>query len=125
MTESYDDVSKIHKRYSLTLLTPSSKYHSLIFSAIISAITGYFILTSYFDRADELAYKLPILIGVLLITQKIDARLIRNREYSKALHMSLFGNMSSDRAQVTMSAVNRQRFLLQSTSLLIWLWSVG
>jgi putative membrane protein len=94
MTESYNDVSKIHKRYSLTLLTPSSKYHSLIFSAIISSITGYFILTSYFDRADELAYKIPILIGVLLITQKIDARLIRNREYSKALHMSLFGNMS-------------------------------
>ncbi|MFM8659627.1 MAG: DUF2070 family protein [Candidatus Nitrosotenuis sp.] len=94
MTESYDDVSKIHKRYSLTLLTPSSKYHSLIFSAIISVITGYFILTSYFDRQDELIYRLPILIGVLLITQKIDARLIRNREYSKALHMSLFGNMS-------------------------------
>ena len=94
MTESYDDVSKIHKRYSLTLLTPSSKYHSLIFSAIISVITGYFILSSYFDRADEMIYRLPILIGVLLITQKIDARLIRNREYSKALHMSLFGNMS-------------------------------
>jgi len=34
------------------------------------------------------------MIGVLLVTQKIDAGLIRNKEYSKALHMSLFGNMS-------------------------------
>ncbi len=94
MTESYDDVSKIHKRYSLTLLTPSSKYHSLIFSAIIAAITGYFILTAYLERQNDLVFRLPILIGILLITQKIDARLIRTREYSKALHMSLFGNMS-------------------------------
>lgn len=94
MTESYDDVSKIHKRYSLTLLTPSSKYHSLIFSAIVGVITGYFILSVYLDRQDELIFRLPILVGVLLITQKIDARLIRNQEYSKALHMSLFGNMS-------------------------------
>ncbi|MFM7861246.1 MAG: DUF2070 family protein [Candidatus Nitrosotenuis sp.] len=94
MTEPYDDVSKIHKRYSLTLLTPSSKYHSLIFSGIVAAITGYLILTTYLERQDELIFRLPILMGVLLITQKIDARLIRNREYSKALHMSLFGNMS-------------------------------
>jgi putative membrane protein len=94
MTESYNDVSKIHKRYSLTLLTPSSKYHSLIFSAIVSVITGYFILSSYLDRQEELMFRLPILIGVLLMTQKIDAGLIRNKEYSKALHMSLFGNMS-------------------------------
>lgn len=50
MTEPYDDVSKIHKRYSLTLLTPSSKYHSLIFSGIIAAITGYLILTTYLER---------------------------------------------------------------------------
>ncbi|MBI5698336.1 MAG: hypothetical protein HZC29_07655, partial [Thaumarchaeota archaeon] len=47
MTESYDDVSKIHKRYSLTLLTPSSKYHSLLFSAIVVSITGFFILSYY------------------------------------------------------------------------------
>lgn len=94
MTESYDDVSRIHKRYSLTLLTPSSKYHSLIFSAIIAVITGYFVLTSYLEKQDDLAIRLPILIAVLLVTQIIDSRVIRNKEYSKALHMSLFGNMS-------------------------------
>ncbi|MEM2160033.1 MAG: DUF2070 family protein [Candidatus Nitrosotenuis sp.] len=94
MTESYDDVSRIHKRYSLTLLTPSSKYHSLIFSAIIATITGYFVLTSYLGKQDELVIRLPILIAVLLVTQIIDSRVIRNKEYSKALHMSLFGNMS-------------------------------
>jgi putative membrane protein len=94
MTESYDDVSKIHKRYSLTLLTPSSKYHSLIFSVIISVINAYFILDAYLHRQDELVFRIPLMIGVLLVTQKIDAGLIRNKEYSKALHMSLFGNMS-------------------------------
>ncbi|MGQ0606338.1 MAG: DUF2070 family protein [Candidatus Nitrosotenuis sp.] len=94
MTESYDDVSKIHKRYSLTLLTPSSKYHSLLFSAVVAAITGFIILASYYGKQDEIISRLPILIAVLLITQIIDSRLIRNKEYSKALHMSLFGNLS-------------------------------
>lgn len=94
MTESYDDVSKIHKRYSLTLLTPSSKYHSLLFSAVVAAITGFIILTAYYGNQAELIPRLSALIIVLLITQIIDSRLIRNKEYSKALHMSLFGNLS-------------------------------
>lgn len=94
MTESYDDVSKIHKRYSLTLLTPSSKYHSLLFSAVVAAITGFIILTAYYGNQAELIPRLAALIIILLITQIIDSRLIRNKEYSKALHMSLFGNLS-------------------------------
>lgn len=94
MTESYDDVSKIHKRYSLTLLTPSSKYHSLLFSAVVAAITGFIILTAYYENQAELIPRLSALIIILLITQIIDSRLIRNKEYSKALHMSLFGNLS-------------------------------
>ena len=94
MTESYDDVSRIHKRYSLTLLTPSSKYHSLIFSAIVAAITGYIILSSYFGKADDAIIRIPMLIAALLISQLIDSKMIRNKEYSKALHMSLFGNLS-------------------------------
>lgn len=94
MTESYDDVSRIHKRYSLTLLTPSSKYHSLIFSAIVSSIICFFTLSSYLNKQDELIFRLPVLIAVLLVTQYFDSRIIRNKEYSKALHMSLFGNLS-------------------------------
>ncbi len=94
MTESYDDVSKIHKRYSLTLLTPSSKYHSLLFSAIVTSIAGFFVLSYYHDTQEEMAYRLPIAIVALLITQYIDSRLIKNKEYSKSLHMSLFGNLS-------------------------------
>lgn len=94
MTESYDDVSKIHKRYSLTLLTPSSKYHSLLFSAIVASITGFFILSYYHNTQEEMAIRLPIMIVALLVTQYIDTLLIKNREYSKSLHMSLFGNLS-------------------------------
>jgi putative membrane protein len=93
MTESHDDVSKIHKRYSLTLLTPSSRYHSLIFSTIAASILCIITLFSYLGRQDELAFRLPLLIAVLLATQYLDSRFIKNREYSKALHLSLFGNV--------------------------------
>ncbi len=93
MTESHDDVSKIHKRYSLTLLTPSSRYHSLLFSAIAATILCVVTLYSYLGRPDELAFRLPLLISALLATQYLDSRFIKNKEYSKALHLSLFGNV--------------------------------
>ncbi len=93
MTESHDDVSKIHKRYSLTLLTPSSRYHSLIFSVIAASTMCVSVLFLYLARPDELAYRLSLLISVLLSTQYIDSRFIKNKEYSKALHLSLFGNI--------------------------------
>lgn len=93
MTESYDDVSKIHKRYSLTLLTPSSRYHSLLFSAVAASILCAVTLFFYLARPDELAFRLPPLIAVLLASQYLDSRFIKNKEYSKSLHMSLFGNL--------------------------------
>ncbi|MGI0004251.1 MAG: DUF2070 family protein, partial [Candidatus Nitrosotenuis sp.] len=93
MTESHDDVSKIHKRYSLTLLTPSSSYHSLIFSVIAASILCVITLFLYLERPDDLVYRLPPLIAVLLATQYLDSRFIKNKEYSKALHLSLFGNL--------------------------------
>lgn len=93
MTESHDDVSKIHKRYSLTLLTPSSRYHSLIFSLVAASITCVVALFAYAGKEDELVFRLPAVILVLVITQYLDSRFIKNKEYSKALHLSLFGNL--------------------------------
>ena len=91
MTESYSDVSKIHKRYSLTLLNPSSFYTSLIFSIIITSVLVTVAVT-FFLESDDLVLRLFAVIGVLVITQLIDSRFTKNKEYSKSLHMSLFGN---------------------------------
>ena len=93
MTESHDDVSKIHKRYSLTLLTPSSRYHSLVFSIIATSIFCIIILFTYLGKPEELVVRIPVVIAALLVTQYVDSRFIKNKEYSKALHMSLFGNL--------------------------------
>lgn len=94
MTESYDDVSKIHKRYSLTLVNPSSYYHSLIFSNVSVAILSAIVVFVYLGRTDEAVFRLPAVIAILLITQYVDSRFIKNKEYSKSLHMSLFGNLA-------------------------------
>ncbi len=91
MSEYHDDVSKIHKRYSLTLLNPSSFYFSLIlsiiFAAVIVALTHFFYLGN-----DDILLPLISVIGVLLVTQYIESRLTKKKEYSKSLHLSLFGN---------------------------------
>jgi putative membrane protein len=91
MTESYNDVSKIHKRYSLTLLNPSSFYTSLIFSIIISSILVT-LTVSFYLNSDDLIFKILLVVSALLATQLIDSRFTKNKEYSKSLHMSLFGN---------------------------------
>src|SRR3990172_7530552 len=52
MTESYSDVSKIHKRYSLTLLNPSSFYHSLIISIIIASVLVTLTVSVYLESED-------------------------------------------------------------------------
>jgi putative membrane protein len=91
MTESYNDVSKIHKRYSLTLLNPSSFYHSLIISVILASVLVTITVTVYLKN-DDIVFRILAVLAVLLVTQVIDSRFTKNREYSKALHMSLFGN---------------------------------
>jgi len=91
MTESYSDVSKIHKRYSLTLLNPSSFYTSLIISIIVASALVT-LTVSFFLESEDLVFRLILVIGVLLVTQLIDSRFTKNKEYSKSLHMSLFGN---------------------------------
>lgn len=91
MTEFSNDVSKIHKRYSLTLVNPSSFYHSLIISAIIAAALVTLTVSVYL-QSDDLIFRISAVVAVLLVTQIIDSRFTKNKEYSKALHMSLFGN---------------------------------
>lgn len=91
MTEPYSDVSKIHKRYSLTLLNPSSFYHSLIISIIVASVLVTLTVSVYLE-SEDIVFRLLAVLGALLVTQIIDSRFTRNKEYSKALHMSLFGN---------------------------------
>ena len=91
MSDPSGDVSRIHKRYALTLFSPSSFYTSLIISAIV---VSFLVATTYFGniQTDDLVFRWGAVIAVLLATQYLDSRLIKNKEYSKALHMSLFGN---------------------------------
>lgn len=92
MDNSADNVAGIHKRYTLTLFNPSSHYQSLIFSiGVVAAITAVAVFSYQFT--EDYLMRISMVLAVLLITQIIDAKLIKNKEYSKALHMSLFGNL--------------------------------
>jgi len=95
MEKASDDVSNIHNRFSLTLVNPSSHYFSLVVSMVVASVT---VLAVYFGYLGELGfeenwYRLPIVLGVLALTQLLDVRFSKKKEYSKSLHSSLFGNM--------------------------------
>ena len=92
MEKSSDVVSNIHNRFSLTLINPASHYFSLVGSLVIAvAITA----TVYFGYlgSDAIWFRIPVVIGILALTQLIDTYFTRKKEYSKSLHASLFGNM--------------------------------
>ena len=92
MQKNSDDVSKIHNRFSLTLINPSSHYFSLIASLIVAiAIT----VTTYLGylHSEDFWLRIPLVIIVLAITQLIDTRFTKKKEYSKVLHASLFSNL--------------------------------
>jgi len=91
MEKQPDDVSNIHNRFSLTLINPSSHYFSLVASLIIAAVITATTHLGYLG-SDELI-RIPLVIGVLAASQIVDARFTRKKEYSKALHASLFANM--------------------------------
>ena len=91
MAGSHDDVSQIQKRYSLTLINPSSFYLSLIFSIVVVSVLAATTVFAY-RQSDDIVLRLALLMPVLLVTQYIDSRFIRNKEISKSMHMSLFGN---------------------------------
>ena len=92
MEKSSDDVSNIHNRFSLTLINPASHYFSLVGSLAISAVITAIVYFGYIG-SDENWFRIPIVIGVLALSQLIDTRFTRKKEYSKSLHASLFGNM--------------------------------
>ena len=86
-----DDGSKIQKRYSLTLINPSSHYISLVISVVVAGIMAAFVSFTYLNLTDVIFPVLSV-VGVLVGTQFLDILFARHKEYSKSLHVSLFGN---------------------------------
>ena len=91
MSES-NDIQNIHRRYTLTLINPSSYYVSLFGSIAIAAVISFLCFNNFIQNY-EILYHLPAAVGVLLAIQYIDSRFTRHKEYSKSLHMSFFGNV--------------------------------
>lgn len=89
MQTSTDDVSKLQGRYSLTLLSPSSQYFSLCLSIGMAGALTVITTILYLDTRDY--WRIGAVIGALLLTQFVDSRYIKNKEYSKSLHSSAFG----------------------------------
>ena len=92
MTENADNVSRIHKRYTLTTLTPSSYYISLLISMIAAAATVTLASFVYFKTGDKILFSLPLSIAALFGTQLLDSRLLKT-EFSKVVHLSAFGTL--------------------------------
>ena len=95
MEEHPDNVSNIHNRFSLTLLNPSSHYFSMIASLIIAIVISITVYFGYFGHTtfDDVWYHILSVIAVLMLTQLLDTRFTKKKEYSKSLHSSLFANM--------------------------------
>ena len=86
-----NDIQNIHRRYTLTLINPSSYYVSLFGSIAIASVISFLWFNNFIQNY-EILYHLPAAVGVLLAIQYIDSRFTRHKEYSKSLHMSFFGN---------------------------------
>ena len=87
-----DDIQNIHGRYKFTLISPASFYISLIFSVVTASIISALTIFIYLESG-EIIFALPAVIAVLLAIQYFDSRFTIHKEYSKSLHMSLFGNV--------------------------------
>ena len=87
-----NDIENIHRRYTLTLINPSSYYVSLFGSIAIACVISFLCFNNFIQNY-EILYHLPAAVGVLLAIQYIDSRFTRHKEYSKSLHMSFFGNV--------------------------------
>ncbi len=92
MEKTEDDVSNIHNRFSLTLVNPSSHYFSLVVSLLVATAISAIIHIIYLGT-DELWFRIPAVIVTLGVVQFIDTQFSKRKEYSKALHASLFGNL--------------------------------
>ena len=87
-----DDIQNIHGRYKFTLISPASFYISLIFSVVTASIISALTIFIYLESG-EIIFTLPAVVAVLLAIQYFDSRFTTHKEYSKSLHMSLFGNV--------------------------------
>jgi len=87
-----DDIQNIHGRYKFTLISPASFYVSLIFSVVTASVISALTIFIYLESG-EIIFALPAVIAVLLAIQYFDSRFTTHKEYSKSLHMSLFGNV--------------------------------
>ncbi|MDE1862511.1 MAG: DUF2070 family protein [Thaumarchaeota archaeon] len=92
MTDSSDSVSRIHKRYTLTTFTPSSKYTSFTISVIIASAIVSLSSIYYLKSADDLLVSILTTVSVLISAQILDHKILRT-DYSKVLHISAFGNL--------------------------------
>ena len=93
MEKESDDVSNIHNRFSLTLVNPSSKYFSLVISLVVTTVMVLTTYLGYLGDFEQVWYRIPAVLGILVLTQLLDAKFTKKKEYSKSLHSSLFGNM--------------------------------
>ena len=82
MEKSSDDVSNIHNRFSLTLINPASHYFSLVGSLVIAAVITATVYFGYHLNSDEIWFRIPVVIGILALTQLIDTHFTRKKEYS-------------------------------------------
>ena len=92
MQKDSDDVSNIHNRFSLTLINPSSHYFSLISSLIVAVAITVTTYLGYFG-SEDFWFRIPLVVMVLAITQLLDTRFTKKKEYCKSLHVSLFANL--------------------------------
>ncbi|MBB46782.1 MAG: hypothetical protein CMO18_02940 [Thaumarchaeota archaeon] len=92
MMSDSNDIENIHRRYTLTLINPSSYYVSLFGSIAIACVISFLCFNNFITNY-EIVYHLPAALGALLAIQYIDSRFTRHKEYSKSLHMSFFGNV--------------------------------
>ncbi|NWK09286.1 DUF2070 family protein [Marine Group I thaumarchaeote] len=92
MQKASDDVSNIHSKFSLTLINPSSHYFSLIASLIVAVAITVTTYLGYFG-SEDFWFRIPLVVMVLAITQLLDTRFTKKKEYSKVLHVSLFANL--------------------------------
>ncbi|MFB5608249.1 MAG: DUF2070 family protein, partial [Candidatus Nitrosomaritimum yanchengensis] len=75
-----------------TLINPSSHYFSLVVSLLVGvAITA--ITYILYLGSEDFWFRIPAVVATLGVTQLIDSRFTKRKEYSKALHASLFGNL--------------------------------
>ena len=92
MTDSSESVSRIHKRYTLTTFTPSSRYASLAISIVIASAIVSLSSIYYIKPAENMAVGISTTVAVLVAAQFVDFKLLKT-DYSKALHISAFGNL--------------------------------